>query len=36
MFPRPVSMYERISPPAVGERITFKDGEPIVPDMPII
>jgi len=29
-------MYERITPPTVGEKITFKDGEPIVPDMPII
>ena len=29
-------MYERISPPSVGERITFKAGEPIVPDMPIV
>jgi isocitrate dehydrogenase len=29
-------MYERITPPSVGDRITFKDGEPIVPDMPII
>jgi isocitrate dehydrogenase len=29
-------MYERITPPSVGERITFKDGEPIVPDTPII
>jgi len=29
-------MYERISPPTVGERITFAAGEPVVPDMPII
>ena len=29
-------MYEKIQPPAVGERITFKDGEPIVPHRPII
>jgi isocitrate dehydrogenase len=29
-------MYERINPPTTGERITFKAGEPIVPDMPII
>jgi isocitrate dehydrogenase len=29
-------MYERITPPSVGERITFKDGEPIVPDTPIV
>ena len=29
-------MYEKITPPAIGSRITFKDGEPIVPDDPII
>ena len=29
-------MYERITPPTVGEKITFQDGEPIVPDTPII
>ena len=29
-------MYERITPPTVGDKITFKDGEPVVPDMPII
>ncbi len=29
-------MYERITPPTVGERITFQEGEPIVPDMPIV
>jgi isocitrate dehydrogenase len=29
-------MYERITPPSVGERITFKDGEPVVPDNPIV
>ena len=29
-------MYERITPPTVGERITFQEGEPIVPDTPII
>ena len=29
-------MYERITPPTVGDRITFENGEPIVPDMPII
>ncbi len=29
-------MYERITPPTLGDKITFKDGEPIVPDMPII
>lgn len=29
-------MYEKISPPTIGKRITFKDGEPIVPDNPII
>jgi isocitrate dehydrogenase len=29
-------MYEKITPPATGSRITFKEGEPIVPDDPII
>jgi isocitrate dehydrogenase len=29
-------MYEKIAPPDTGSRITFKDGEPIVPDNPII
>ena len=29
-------MYEKITPPGTGSRITFKDGEPIVPDNPII
>ncbi|MEB3885053.1 NADP-dependent isocitrate dehydrogenase [Lyngbya sp. CCY1209] len=29
-------MYEKITPPTTGETITFKDGEPIVPDNPII
>jgi len=29
-------MYERITPPTTGEKITFKGGEPIVPDMPIV
>ncbi|OLP16118.1 isocitrate dehydrogenase (NADP(+)) [Leptolyngbya sp. 'hensonii'] len=29
-------MYEKITPPAMGDRITFKDGEPIVPDHPIV
>ncbi|HEY9649810.1 MAG TPA: NADP-dependent isocitrate dehydrogenase [Coleofasciculaceae cyanobacterium] len=29
-------MYEKITPPETGSRITFKDGEPIVPDNPII
>ncbi|MGF1459535.1 MAG: NADP-dependent isocitrate dehydrogenase [Leptolyngbyaceae cyanobacterium] len=29
-------MYESITPPTVGEKISFKDGEPIVPDMPIV
>ncbi|MCW6037753.1 NADP-dependent isocitrate dehydrogenase [Spirulina subsalsa FACHB-351] len=29
-------MYEKITPPTVGSRITFKDGKPIVPDDPII
>ena len=29
-------MYEKINPPSVGSKITFKDGEPVVPDNPII
>ncbi|MGI0497041.1 NADP-dependent isocitrate dehydrogenase [Limnospira platensis CENA597] len=29
-------MYEKITPPDTGEKITFSDGEPIVPDNPII
>ncbi len=29
-------MYEKITPPDIGSRITFKEGEPIVPDNPII
>ena len=29
-------MYEKITPPTDGSRITFKEGEPIVPDNPII
>ncbi|MGK7877295.1 MAG: NADP-dependent isocitrate dehydrogenase [Xenococcaceae cyanobacterium] len=29
-------MYEKLTPPHTGSRITFKDGEPIVPDDPII
>jgi len=29
-------MYQKITPPDTGSRITFKDGEPIVPDNPII
>jgi isocitrate dehydrogenase len=29
-------MYERITPPSVSERITFKDGEPVVSDNPIV
>ncbi|MEM9118166.1 MAG: NADP-dependent isocitrate dehydrogenase [Cyanobacteria bacterium P01_F01_bin.56] len=29
-------MYERITPPTNGEKITFAGGEPIVPDTPII
>jgi len=28
--------YEKISPPTTGSTITFKHGEPIVPDDPII
>jgi len=29
-------MYEKITPPDTGSAVTFKDGEPIVPDNPII
>ena len=29
-------MYEKIAPPETGSKITFKNGEPIVPDNPII
>ncbi|HIK11598.1 MAG TPA: NADP-dependent isocitrate dehydrogenase [Oscillatoriaceae cyanobacterium M33_DOE_052] len=29
-------MYEKITPPTVGDRITFNNGEPQVPDNPII
>lgn len=29
-------MYERITPPDTGSQITFKNGEPVVPDNPII
>ncbi len=29
-------MYEKINPPNTGSRITFRNGEPIVPDNPII
>ncbi|GAB4375129.1 MAG: hypothetical protein Kow00121_20490 [Elainellaceae cyanobacterium] len=29
-------MYEKIKPPATGSRITFQNGEPVVPDDPII
>ncbi|HEY9691875.1 MAG TPA: NADP-dependent isocitrate dehydrogenase [Oculatellaceae cyanobacterium] len=29
-------MYEKITPPDTGSRITFQNGEPIVPDNPII
>ena len=29
-------MYEKITPPNTGSRITFKNGEPVVPDNPII
>jgi isocitrate dehydrogenase len=29
-------MYEQITPPATGSKITFANGEPIVPDQPII
>ncbi len=29
-------MYEKLTPPTTGDRITFENGEPIVPDNPII
>ena len=29
-------MYEKITPPTTGSKITFRDGKPIVPDNPII
>lgn len=29
-------MYEQITPPSTGSKVTFKNGEPIVPDDPII
>jgi isocitrate dehydrogenase len=29
-------MYDKITPPTTGDRITFKEGEPVVPDNPII
>jgi isocitrate dehydrogenase len=29
-------MYEKLTPPTTGSKITFKDGQPIVPDDPII
>jgi isocitrate dehydrogenase len=29
-------MYEKLTPPTIGSKITFKDGKPVVPDEPII
>jgi isocitrate dehydrogenase len=29
-------MYEKLNPPTTGEKITFKNGEPVVPENPII
>ncbi|EAW34502.1 NADP-dependent isocitrate dehydrogenase [Lyngbya sp. PCC 8106] len=29
-------MYEKITPPTTGEKVTFNSGEPVVPDNPII
>ena len=29
-------MYEKITPPSTGAKITFKNGEPVVPENPII
>jgi isocitrate dehydrogenase len=31
-----IFMYEKLTPPTTGSNITFKDGQPIVPDDPII
>jgi isocitrate dehydrogenase len=37
LFSNPLNeMYDKIIPPETGDRVTFKDGEPIVPDNPII
>lgn len=33
---RSVVMYEKLTPPKTGEKVTFKNGEPLVPDNPII
>ncbi|MGF1588322.1 MAG: NADP-dependent isocitrate dehydrogenase [Pleurocapsa sp.] len=29
-------MYKKLTPPAIGSKITFQDGQPVVPDDPII
>ena len=29
-------MYKRVSPPTIGSKVIFENGEPIVPDNPII
>ncbi len=29
-------MYDKLTPPTVGEKITFENGQPIVPDCPIV
>lgn len=31
-----MSMYEKLTPPTIGSKITFQDGKPIVPNDPII
>lgn len=35
-FPHLRNMYDKITPPTTGEKVTFKNGEPIVPNNPII
>lgn len=35
-FPPLRNMYDKITPPTTGEKVTFKNGEPIVPNNPII
>ncbi|MGB3557817.1 MAG: NADP-dependent isocitrate dehydrogenase [Geitlerinemataceae cyanobacterium] len=37
LFSNPLNqMYDKITPPQTGDRVTFNNGEPIVPDNPII
>jgi len=35
-FPPLRNMYDKITPPTTGEKVTFNNGEPIVPNNPII